>query len=140
MDDWPTSLTKQGTYLWAPAPAVANVAGEYMAAAIHKRSTSTHIFVCPRLMSSRWFKFISKATDVFVRIPIGCTIWGFDQHEPLMLAIVFPLSRSSPWKHGNSTHVQHASANVQRLLLGNFERSGPALRELVDRAWTLGVV
>jgi hypothetical protein len=138
MNDWPLNLKCKGTYLWLPPPTVADVAGEYMAAAIHKRPNSTHIFICPRLMCSRWYKFILKASDVLLLIPIGSPCWSADQHEPLILAITFPLSRSHPWKQGKSAHVQHQGKFVQGMLSGNFGQSRIELRKLIIHSWEMG--
>jgi hypothetical protein len=140
VNDWPTSLKERATYIWSPPPAIADVAAEFLAGAIHKRPTSTHIFVCPRLMCSRWFKFVLKATDMTLSIPIGCSIWGFENHEPLILAIAFPLSRTQPWRQGKSAHVEHTTMVVQGMLSSDPERSGTLLRELVARAWAMGSV
>lgn len=139
-DDWPTVLRFDATFVWTPPPAAADVAAEYMARSIHVRPNAIHVFVCPRLMTSRWRRFIRKTTDVYLSLPVGCTVWGKQQHEPLILAISFPLSRCKPWKQGDSPRCQRFAESVQSLLVNDFERAGPALREFTTLARSLAAV
>ena len=139
-EQWYMPTTPIGTYLWMPAPAVANVIVENMAREIHKRPTSVHIFVCPRLMTCLWRRMLGKATDLLLTLPIGNSIWGIDQHEPLILAISFPLSRSNPWKYGKTPQCEHESRILSALLKEDINRAGIMLRELSVRAWSLASV
>jgi hypothetical protein len=139
-DDWPKAHIQCGVYLWMPPPAGADVAAEYMAKTIHKRPHSTHIFVCPRLMTARWMRLIMKACDLVLTIPTGVDIWGFDQHEPLILAIVFPLSRDKPWRHRNTSHCIHVRKVLQALFKSDFSATGPLLRECIQRARVMASV
>ena len=43
----------QGTFIWHPAPAVANVVVEQLGKARHKRPANLHIVVVPCLMTGR---------------------------------------------------------------------------------------
>lgn len=138
--DWPISLKGRNTYIWCPPPAAADVAAEYMARSIHVRSSSIHIFVCPRLMTSRWRRFLRKTADVLFVLPVGCDVWGKENHKPLILAISFPLSRSKPWKHGDSPRYKQFTESVQSLVVNDFGRSGFALREFIALAWALASV
>ena len=130
-NDWPKNLITESTYVWAPPPAAADVAAEFMAQTIHKRHTSTHIFICPRLMTARWMRFIIKASDVVFVIPVGCNIWEADQHEPLIFALSFPLSSVYPWKQRNFPQFDRTAKEVQSVLTEDFTRSGIILREFV---------
>ena len=38
-------------FLWAPPPAIADVALEYLQTSIHRRPELYHVFVCPKLMT-----------------------------------------------------------------------------------------
>jgi hypothetical protein len=97
-DDWPSNLMNRKIYLWTPPPAAADAALEYFTKAIHKKSASTHIFLCPRLMTARWLRVLRKSCDFVLYIPTQTPVWEH-QHEPLILAIYFPLSREYPWRH-----------------------------------------
>lgn len=64
-----------------------------------KRQVSTHIFVCPRLMTPAWRKQLSKVADVVFEIPAGSiSAWKADSHEPLVVGIVFPFLPFRPWQ------------------------------------------
>jgi hypothetical protein len=139
-DHWPTALVLRGTYLWTPPPAAADVAAEYMTHAIHKRSTSTHIFICPRLMTSRWFRLVSKAADLLFSVPVNVEIWDASQHEPLIIAIVFPLSREKPWKHRGSPYCHHTRKVLQELCSSDFGKTSIVLRECIVRAWDMAAM
>jgi hypothetical protein len=133
-DDWPTALVSCGIYLWTPPPAAADVAAEYMTHTIHKRSNSTHIFICPRLMTSRWFRLVSKAADLLFYVPVNVEIWNASQHEPLIIAIVFPLSREKPWKQRGSPYCHHTRKVLQELCVSDFGKTSTVLRECIVRA------
>jgi hypothetical protein len=139
-DDWPKAHVHDGIYIWMPPPAVADVAAEYMAKTIHKRPHFTHIFVCPRLMTARWMRLILKACDLVLTIPIGVEVWGVEQHEPLIIAIVFPLSRDKPWRHRNTPHCIHIRQVLQALFKSDFGATGPLLRECIQRARAMASV
>ena len=49
---WPE--IKNGKFIWAPPPAAADVAVEQLRVARLKRVDSTHVFVCPKLLSPLW--------------------------------------------------------------------------------------
>jgi hypothetical protein len=82
---------KHGTYLWTPAPAAAQYAVEQLRKARHRRQSSMHVMVVPRLFTSLWRKQLHKVADIVFEIPAGkLDAWSKDQHEPLTIAIVFP--------------------------------------------------
>ena len=64
--------TKAGTLLWPLPPSAADVAIEQLRIARMKRQDSTHIVICPRLLTSEWLKQFNKAVDFYVEIPAGC--------------------------------------------------------------------
>ena len=64
-----------GCFLWTPPPAAADVALEEMRKARIKRQLSTHIFVCPRLLTTEWLKQCHKATDCLFELPVGFSVW-----------------------------------------------------------------
>ena len=139
-NDWPKALSLEAIYVWSPPPAAADVAAEYMSQSIHKRPNSTHIFVCPRLMTSAWFRLIIKATDVVFRIPVGCDVWGKAQHEPLIVAISFPLRPGYPWRRKGSPDFEHDAKTVQGVLSCDFARAGISLREFFIQSGTMATV
>jgi hypothetical protein len=90
---------KKGCYVWEPPPAAAQFAVEELRKARLKRQSSTHIFVCPRLMAPSWRRQLSKVADVVFEIPAGkLTAWDASSHEPLVVGIVFPFLPFRPWQ------------------------------------------
>jgi hypothetical protein len=97
---------KAGTFLWAPAPAVASVAIEELRRARHKRENSVHLFACPRLMTNRWRKLVLKEADFVFEVPVGTAgVWETDMHEPLLIAVCLPFLEHSPWKIGGTPRI-----------------------------------
>jgi hypothetical protein len=81
---------KSGCYLWEPPPAAAKFAVEELWKARLKRQVSTHIFVCPRLMTPSWRKQLSRVADDMFEIPAGSiAAWKADSHEPLLVFLTF---------------------------------------------------
>ena len=136
-NQWPQNHTIRGMYVWAPPPAAADVAAEYMVHAIHKRPHSTHIFICPRLMTHRWQRLVRKSSALYLFVPVKSVIWDSSQHEPLILAISLPLSRDKPWKHAGSPSAEHYGKILPDLFRDDPDRAVIVLRECVVRAWRL---
>jgi len=123
--------------LWLPAPAAAEVALEQLCLARHKRTTSTHIFVVPRLMTAYWRKQLGKVSDVMFTVPIGTSCWPEHMYEPLIIAIVFPLYRYAPWSLKGSKLLGSLGGELQAVWKTLPERSRFILRELCRKARTL---
>ena len=97
-DGIPVVTYKSGVYLWHPAPAGALTALEQIRKARSKRVTSTHIFICPKLMEPEWRGQVYKSADVSTEVPAGEEFWGKEMHESLILAIYFPYLTHRPWE------------------------------------------
>ena len=111
-------------------------AAEEMGKAIQKWPYTCHTMILPRLLISRWRKQLGKTTDLLFEIcPGPNSIWGVDQHEPLICCLYFPLSQLFPWRHRNREDM----AGIGRKLSGMWEKSdadaGPVLRKLCKDAW-----
>jgi hypothetical protein len=105
-DDWFATPHRSGNFVWTPPPAAADAALEQMCRAQLKRPESTsHIFIVPRLMTSRWRKKLLKACTFSFYIPACVDIWDKTQHEPLMIAVCLPLSKHRPWNLRSTKHV-----------------------------------
>jgi hypothetical protein len=125
---------ESGTYLWQPPPSIAEVACEEIRKARTKRSTSTHIFVAPRILTPYWRSHLHRSADVIFEIPAGCDYWPESMFEPLILAIFFPLLPHRPWQLRNSPSIVELVDRMQRMWrLGNFAQ-GPVLRKLREQA------
>ena len=61
---WPK--IESGKWVWAPPPGAADFAIEQLRLARMKRTVSTHIFVCPKLLTPWWRKHLHCAADLVV--------------------------------------------------------------------------
>jgi hypothetical protein len=132
-DGWFTTGMTQGNFLWTPAPAIADVAAEQMARAVHKHPHSFHMFVVPRLMTSRWRRRVSKMSDCYVTLTAGFEYWGRMQHEPLLIYFCLPLSRHQPWKLRGTRLLAQADRKLREVQQACHGRTRCLLRQLLIR-------
>jgi hypothetical protein len=96
-EDWFLQGQGSGNFIWSPAPAAVEVVVEQLGKARHKRPNSLHLIVTPRLMTGRWRRHLIRETDFYFKIPAGaCSIWGADQHEPILIFVCLPFDISNP--------------------------------------------
>jgi hypothetical protein len=89
--DWFLQGQGSGNYIWTPAPAAADVVVEQLGKARHKRSSSLHLIVAPRLMTGKWQRHMTRESDCYFKIPAGaCSLWGAAQYEPVLIFVCFP--------------------------------------------------
>jgi hypothetical protein len=118
------------TFLWTPAPAASQYAVEQLRKARHRRQSSMHVMVIPRLFTSLWRKQLYKVADVVFEIPAGTlSEWKKDQHEPLTVAIVFPFLKHRPWQAKGSPRFLALARELRLLWKTNPADAGPFLRE-----------
>ncbi len=73
---------------------------------------------------------MSKVCDIVFTVPIGTDIWGYSQHEPLIVGIAFPLISHRPWRLRGSKFMVEAQSNLQGLKLSTSEWGRVVLCEL----------
>ena len=129
--DWSRPHMNGGTYVWAPAPAAAGAALELLGESIHKRPTSVHVVLIPRLFTSSWREQLGKTSDILLTIPLGCLAWQADNLEPLILAISLPL------RFRNTLLVQDVEGRVSGMWESDFSHVGHCLRKLLGTARSL---
>lgn len=95
-------LEQSGDFLWSPPPAAASTALEFLCDARLVWPSSAHVFICPALMTPSWRKKLGKAADVVFSITPGSPLWGKNEYEPLIVAIVAPFLRCRPWLPGRA--------------------------------------
>jgi len=95
-EDWFTQTEEPGNYLWNVPPAAGAEVVELLCG-----PDSMHIFVIPRLCTSRWRKQLLKVSDIDLYILPMHDFWSAEMHEPLLIVISFPIlphaSRFQPW-------------------------------------------
>ena len=121
---------KTGIYLWQPPPAAAEIACEEIRKARCKRTTSTHIFVCPRLMTPYWRAHLHKSCDLMFEIPAGTDYWPTEMFEPLILAVYFPFIRYNPWQLRRTPSMLELGDRLQRMWRNGEGTQGVVLRKL----------
>ena len=122
-------LISAGTYLWAPAPAAAEVALEQLRIARIKRQNSTHVFVCPRLMTPLWLKQLHKAADLIFSVPAGASFWSDGMYEPLLIGVAFPFLSFSPWQLKGTPKLLSLGRQLSTVWKGEHLDAGHILRE-----------
>jgi hypothetical protein len=136
-DDWFTRAHKDGTFVWAPQPAAADVMLELLCDARHTRPWNAHIVILPTLMTSRWRKQLIKVSDVNFVIPLGSDMWPKEMHESLTCALIFPQLSRSPWTFKRTRLVHDLSSDLSGVWSTDSRREGSLLRKCWSRAITL---
>ena len=74
--DWYHNVFRMERAIWAPPPAVADVAIELLCKVRHVHPWNSHIVVVPSLMTARWRKKLSKVADLLILVSPSNSIWG----------------------------------------------------------------
>lgn len=114
-----------------PPPAAADVALEEMRKAWIKRQLSTHIFVCPRLLTTEWLKQCHKAADCLFELPVGFSVWPDTMYEPLKIAICFPFLSRPPWRVQNTPKMLEVGRQMRKVFHEGGLDAGNILRQLL---------
>jgi hypothetical protein len=125
---------RSGTFVWQPPPGAAAVALEEMRKAIIKRPISTHLFLCPRLLTTEWRKQLNKTCDLVLFLPAGVDEegWPLDMYEPLTLGIVFPLLLFAPWQRRGTPKMCHLARQMSGVCKGEKLAARDFLRQLFN--------
>jgi hypothetical protein len=87
--------------LWMMPPAAMEVVLELLCEDRLAHPQWTHVFVVPRLMTHLWRKDLMKYADLLFTVPAQIPFWTSGQFEPLIVAVILPLSHVSrytgPW-------------------------------------------
>jgi len=138
-DAQPFPEESAGTWFaWVPAPAAARHALEELATSRHKRPFLNHIFVCPRLFTSRWRKLLYKLADVVLDFPAGSLpCWPLSMHEPLILGLILRFATVPPWQLRNHHSVLDLVRALQEMWPYMSGNERPLLRQLCQFPTTL---
>jgi hypothetical protein len=95
-EGWFTNGHGYGNFIWAPAPAAAEVVVEQLGKAIMKRPESMHLIIVPRLMTGRWRRHLGHGTDGYFKLDCQF-VWDLkDQFEPVLIYVCLPYVSSRP--------------------------------------------
>jgi hypothetical protein len=106
---------KEGIFIWQPPPSVADIACEEIRKARLKWTASTHVFICPRLMTPYWRQHLHRSADLIFEIPTSGEYWPIDMHEPLILALFFPFLPHRPWQLRQSPSIVELGDCMQHM-------------------------
>ena len=121
---------KDGVYIWAPPPAAAEAALEQLRKARHKRQNSTHVFVCPRLMTPYWAKHLNRSADLITIVPPGQDWWPNNMYEPLIIGCYFPFLKYRPWQFKGQEALLGVEKHLRKVWKDDASAGGFVLREL----------
>ena len=122
-----------GCWIWFPAPAIAKIAVEQMCEVKLLFPKSSHVFVCPALMTGHWRKQLRKLSDALVTFSAGSTIWNLSMYEPLTIAFVAPLLDRPPWRVARSPKLEKWRSKVLGMQFEDQAVFGTSLRKF----WSL---
>ena len=122
---------KSRTFVWSPLPAAEDVALEVLRKARVKRQNSTHIFLCPRLLTTEWLKQLHKVSDCLFEIPPGHLSWPSNMFEPLKFAFCFPFVNSPPWQLRGTPKMFQMGRQMHSVLKERGMDGGDLLREFL---------
>lgn len=125
---------KKGIFLWEPPPGAADIACEEIRKARAKRTDSTHIFVCPRLLTPYWRSHLHRSADLLFEIPAGGDYWPKGMFEPLILAIFFPFLPHRPWQLRQTPSMVEVADRLQRMWKARDYSQGTVLCQLWKQA------
>jgi hypothetical protein len=95
-EGWFTDAHAQGNFIWSVPPAAAEVVVEQLGFARLKRPEAFHIILVPRLMTGRWRRHLTRATDGYIKID-DPALWNLDSHfEPLLAFFCLPHNSYNP--------------------------------------------
>ena len=131
-DSWEPVIDSGRTYVWTPPPGAASTAIEELRKARIKRTESTHMFLCPRLLTPEWLKQLHKASDIVLTIPPNCPIWPSSMHEPLIFGLMLPYSKFSPWQLKTAPKVVKLGGQLRQVFNETKGSGGGILWELLQ--------
>ena len=126
-----------GIFVWSPPPTAADLALEELRKARLKRHNSTHIVICPLLMSPMWKRQLHKVADLVFYVPAGCSFWPESMFEPLLIGIVFPMFRLCPWQFKGTPKMLAMGRQLSKVWKTKRVDEGNLLRKLCEECWRM---
>ena len=95
-----------------------------------KRTKSTHVVLCPKLLTPRWRRLLYKVADLVCEYPVGKPFWEFNMHEPLTITFCFPFIRHKPRQLRQSPALLGVGRMLQRMWKSEEGDQGPLLQKI----------
>ncbi len=96
-----------------------------------------HVFVVPRLMTHFWRKDLMKNANLLFTVPAQVPFWTAGQFEPLIIAIILPLSHepryTGPWLVKGTDEGEQAEQTLWQGFKGGDPDDADKLHELEGR-------
>ena len=105
-DEWFSEAHNFGSFVWAPAPAAMEVAVEQLTKCRHKRPSSMHLVVTPRLSTGKWRRQLTRHSDCYFVLR-DVPMWPKEMHEPLMIFICLPFLSHQPRLSDRETMLEN---------------------------------
>jgi hypothetical protein len=139
---WFSTAHTDGTFLWTPPPALADVVVEQLGKARHKRPHCLHVIAVPRLMTGRWRRNMGRECDFYFKIPQGCSLWPESMFEPLLIYVCLPFLPHRPWLQRRRAELDQLVSSLleEGLWEASPERGWSLLREFLLAARTFSGV
>jgi len=138
-EGWFDQTNCNGTFVWAPPPAAADVVVERFGIARHKRPNTLHLLLIPRLMTGRWRKLLLKHVDFYFHVAWE-PIWDLqEQFEPLLMFIALPYKTDRPRFSERASLVERFKRLLHEEGLHEIQPIAQRhlLRQLFGEAWSL---
>jgi hypothetical protein len=127
----PQHCKKDQMFLWAPPPAVADMAMEELLKSRHKRMDLLHVVLIPRLMAPRWRRLFNKVYDFTCVVSPGPPFRMTDMYEPLWVGIILPFVHCRPWSLKRAPLLVEMGWELRRVLKASEGDGGNILRKLL---------
>jgi len=136
-----------GTRIWILPPAAMETAIECFNEDRIAHPWNAHVFAIPRLMTHLWQKNLNKDADILFPVEAGPQpghFWATNQHEPLIVAFVFPFAYvdgyRGPWVAKGLDDVRNFGEELrQGFLFASGKARKPGQLSLMDselrRVW-----
>ena len=82
----------------SPSPATMETELDTLLESRIKQQHKTYLVVVPSLTNFLWRRKVGKETNLIFTIPIGMTFWGLGEHEPVIIALFFPIVTRKGWR------------------------------------------
>lgn len=117
------------TILWSPPPSIAEVAVEELRKSRHKRPDLCHIFVCSKIMTPKWRKYVLRTCCFAFSVDVNERHWPKEMYESLFVAIYMPYLHCYPWTFRSTNSVLELGRKLSEVQKTKVRSQCDCLRE-----------